>query len=159
MSLLSTWCLKCFNSWYTSDILWLSLVFLLHCIAKLSPAIVTNATPNGPFPKMSLPCSCGDPLFGAFAQRFMPAQHDRSIYAVVQLVLGPLPQNRLWCVVCIRSESRNSCAVCLWLGWISRCAQRANIFTALTVDLIDLNQLRTLTTTQEFSRRLYGKPY
>jgi hypothetical protein len=30
---------------------------------------------------------------------------------MMKLVLGPLIQSRLWC------ESRNSCAVCLWLGW------------------------------------------
>jgi hypothetical protein len=47
----------------------------------------------------------------AFAQSVMPAQHDGRIYAMMKLVLGPLIQSRLWC------ESRNSCAVCLWLGW------------------------------------------
>ena len=36
---------------------------------------------------------------------------------MVKLVLGPLIQNRLWCVVWVSIESRNSCAVCLWLGW------------------------------------------
>src|SRR5438477_12498059 len=116
---------------------------------------------------------------------------------MVKRILSTLIQNRLWCIVCVPSESRNSCAVCLWLGWtfilcasydymccnsvlqpplvrnadprarvsivvdlllrrkrgttrqILHCvlvtfgsidkAQRANIFTALTVDRVNLN--------------------